>query len=662
MPVTILDAPVVTPVGLPTNITVTAGVNNTNRWLIVVVSGDQSTDAIGPTLMTYGGVAMTLLAEADAAATTVVSQIWGLNDVGIASATDTVLASSGAVVDGATAIHLSIKDADQNVPTNTIGVMQTGTSGAASLTRVADSFTLAAHVHGALELSAIANPAQTDSSTVSASSLSFGAEADSNRVVDVSWTNAFDRSHGIVAVNFSPVGGGGDTQPPTITLLGQSTLSIESGTASAYVDAGANSIDNVDPTEVLAPDNLPTDYIGTHLLNFNDSDVAGNTALQVQRTVNVTVPTGRQYVTLATIPGTLSDTNLLKDYTGPSPVVTGQLEAPSQTDQGLDFTLLDNGEVEYDSVPTEDQTITGFLYINPAGERGPAANFDYQLSTSDTTAPVITLTGNATINLVQGDTYVELGATATDDIDGDVTGNIVIDSSAVNTTAVGSYQVTYNVSDTAGNAATQAVRTVNISTTPDTTEPVITLTGSVTINLVQGDAYIELGATATDDIDGDVTGNIVIDSSAVNTTAVGSYQVTYNVSDTAGNAATQVVRTINVSAASDTTLPVITLNGGATINLVQGDTYIELGATAIDDTDGDITSGIVTNSVAVNTAVVGSYPVTYDVSDAAGNAAIQAIRTVNVITAPADPGMGFSRSGKTGCYRQIEGSWTRTDC
>ena len=43
----------------------------------------------------------------------------------------------------------------------------------------------------------------------------------------------------------------------------------------------------------------------------------------------------------------------------------------------------------------------------------------------------------------------------------------------VDVNTVGTYTVTYNVSDAAGNAATQVTRTVNI--TPDVTIPVITL-------------------------------------------------------------------------------------------------------------------------------------------------------------------------------------------
>ena len=79
----------------------------------------------------------------------------------------------------------------------------------------------------------------------------------------------------------------------------------------------------------------------------------------------------------------------------------------------------------------------------------------------DTTAPVITLTGDATISLLVGETYTEAGATAEDTVDGDITDSLVI-SGAVNTSAVGVYSVNYNVSDAAENDAVQVTRTVNV--------------------------------------------------------------------------------------------------------------------------------------------------------------------------------------------------------
>ena len=78
-------------------------------------------------------------------------------------------------------------------------------------------------------------------------------------------------------------------------------------------------------------------------------------------------------------------------------------------------------------------------------------------STPDTTPPVITLTGDATMNLNVGDTYTEPGATATDNVDTNV--NVVITGS-VDTTTAGTYTIHYNATDTAGNHAVEVLRTV----------------------------------------------------------------------------------------------------------------------------------------------------------------------------------------------------------
>ncbi|MFZ4483280.1 MAG: beta strand repeat-containing protein [Chthoniobacterales bacterium] len=78
--------------------------------------------------------------------------------------------------------------------------------------------------------------------------------------------------------------------------------------------------------------------------------------------------------------------------------------------------------------------------------------------------------------------------------------------------------------------------------------------------------------------------------------------------------------------------PVIALNGVSPMNLTVGDTYTELGATATDAIDGIVTA---TPTGSVDTTVAGTYTVTYNASDAAGNAAITITRTV--IVAAANP-------------------------
>jgi hypothetical protein len=272
---------------------------------------------------------------------------------------------------------------------------------------------------------------------------------------------------------------------------------------------------------------------------------------------------------------------------------------------------------------------------------------------SDTAPPVITLIGAATINLNVGDTYNELGATATDNFDGNLTSSIAV-TGLVNTNSSGTYLVNYNVSDASGNTATQVTRTVVV--TEDTTPPVITLIGASTINLNVGDTYNEQGATATDNQDGNLTASIVI-TGTVNTNSSGTYLVNYNVSDASGNAANQLTRTVVVT--EDTTPPVITLTGASTINLNVGGTYNEQGATATDNQDGNLTASIVIAGT-VNTNSAGTYLVNYNVSDAAGNAALQVTRTVNVSDLSSGCSGGITSFPYAEGFENTLGAWTQS--
>ena len=78
----------------------------------------------------------------------------------------------------------------------------------------------------------------------------------------------------------------------------------------------------------------------------------------------------------------------------------------------------------------------------------------------------------------------------------------------------------------------------------------------------------------------------------------------------------------------------ITLLGEAVVEVEQDTAYVDAGATALDDIDGDLTLSIVVDNP-TDTSTPGTYIVTYTVSDAAGNAATPTTRTVNVVKAPA---------------------------
>jgi len=80
---------------------------------------------------------------------------------------------------------------------------------------------------------------------------------------------------------------------------------------------------------------------------------------------------------------------------------------------------------------------------------------------ADETAPVISLIGDAAVTHALGTDYTDAGATATDNVDGDITSSITT-SGTVTTGTAGAYTITYSVSDSAGNAATQVTRTVTV--------------------------------------------------------------------------------------------------------------------------------------------------------------------------------------------------------
>lgn len=79
----------------------------------------------------------------------------------------------------------------------------------------------------------------------------------------------------------------------------------------------------------------------------------------------------------------------------------------------------------------------------------------------DTTAPELTLNGDAEISINLGDTYNDAGVTATDDRDKDIQSRVV-STGTVDNTKCGTYVITYNVSDEAGNPAKEVKRTVKV--------------------------------------------------------------------------------------------------------------------------------------------------------------------------------------------------------
>ena len=156
---------------------------------------------------------------------------------------------------------------------------------------------------------------------------------------------------------------------------------------------------------------------------------------------------------------------------------------------------------------------------------------------TDTAVPVVTAPLAISVEATAPLTSVVIGtATATDAV-----GVVSLASDAPVTFPVGTTVVTWTATDAAGNVGT-ASQDVTVA---DTTAPSISMAGANPLVLQRGTAYTEPGATAIDNVDGDVTGAIVTDNAAVDTAQAGSYLVTYTVGDVAGNSAT-ATRTVQV--------------------------------------------------------------------------------------------------------------------
>ncbi len=170
---------------------------------------------------------------------------------------------------------------------------------------------------------------------------------------------------------------------------------------------------------------------------------------------------------------------------------------------------------------------------------------------NDNVPPVITIKGSNPATVELGTTYTDAGADAMDAFHGSTP---VTSQSNVDTSAVGSYTVTYTATDKDGNTAT-ATRTVNVV---DTTAPVITVTGDNPATVELGGTYTDAGATATD-ASGTVT---VVSSGTVDPDTIGTYTISYSSTDASGNVGT-ATRTVNVV---DTTAPVFTSSATFTID------------------------------------------------------------------------------------------------
>ncbi|MBC1230975.1 DUF5011 domain-containing protein [Listeria booriae] len=233
------------------------------------------------------------------------------------------------------------------------------------------------------------------------------------------------------------------------------------------------------------------------------------------------------------------------------------------------------------------------------------------VTVSSNNAPVITA---ADKTLKKGASFDPMaGVSASDTEDGNVTDKVTVTANDVDTSAVGTYHVTYSVTDSDGNTTT---KTITVTVTSNDA-PVITASDKT---LKKGGSFDPMaGVSASDTEDGNVTDKVSVTANDVDTSAVGTYHVTYSVTDSDGNTTT---KTITVTVTSNDA-PVIVASDQT---IKKGKAFdVMAGVSASDLEDGDVTGGITVTANDVDTNTVGTYHVTYSVTDSDGNTTTKTI-------------------------------------
>ena len=126
------------------------------------------------------------------------------------------------------------------------------------------------------------------------------------------------------------------------------------------------------------------------------------------------------------------------------------------------------------------------------------------------------------------------GVTAKDYLGNDITSSVTIKSDNVNLDVVGTYSITYKVTSENGRSAEKSIRV----TVKANEKPVITATDIE----IEENQELTHNYSATDKEDGDITANVVIDSSKVDTSKAGVYDLTYTVKDSYNQEVAKVVK------------------------------------------------------------------------------------------------------------------------
>ena len=190
-----------------------------------------------------------------------------------------------------------------------------------------------------------------------------------------------------------------------------------------------------------------------------------------------------------------------------------------------------------DDLPVEEGLYPFFVRLSGGNVSGSRSGVMRLVADEDTSPPVITLTGSASVTIEAGADYTDAGATASDTVDGAIP--VEVDNK-VNTQVPGSYLVSFTATDAAGNSAVEVTRTVIVEEA-DTSPLVITSIStaangdvSLTWNSREGQTYAILAKDNLNESDISLWNELdgSIESQGASTTAVISSEVVHSITDT----------------------------------------------------------------------------------------------------------------------------------
>jgi peptidoglycan/xylan/chitin deacetylase (PgdA/CDA1 family) len=325
-----------------------------------------------------------------------------------------------------------------------------------------------------------------------------------------------------------------DQTAPIISLDGDNPTTIQ--VHNSYIEPGASVSDNYD-TGLVADitGTVDTEVVGTYTVYYNATDLSGNLATQVVRTVNVVDEEAPS--TSDDIPAVWKNTDV---------VIT--LTCTDNTFCSTVFYTLDGSDPDTSSnyvdgatnwkftVSDEGQYTVKYFGVDESNNQEGVRTATNQLMI-DKTPPVLSFPGDITAEASGSDgENVDFLVTAsdTDPVSPEVSCDHVSGSMFI----LGSTEVSCSATDNAGNTSTGSFNII----VKDTTPPVISVPEDVTKNTTNSDGIAVTFdvPTVSDTVDG--TASVTCDKNSGDFFPVDTTTVTCTASDASGNTTTKTFK------------------------------------------------------------------------------------------------------------------------